>query len=159
MSARRPVLTPDHPAPVAAAHRQADYPHSLTGTTAPDHPRSGRAAAPCLQLATGLLSDGDISAQLVGYGGLWLAALATLIVTYAAGTSVLQSAYQRGEVLTAAGTAAIMTNAVPITAGFVLFSQRLPHGIRAGLQLAAFACLVARAVALGRQQTPRSEPH
>ena len=42
--------------------------------------------------ATGLLSDGDVSAKLVGYGGLRLAAL---IMTYAAGTSVLQSAYQR----------------------------------------------------------------
>ena len=93
---------------------------------------------------------------LVGYGGLWLAAL---IVTYAAGTSVLQSAYQRGDMLTAAGTTAIMTNAVPITAGFVLSGQRLPHGIRAVLQLAAFACLVASAAALGRQQTPGSEPH
>jgi hypothetical protein len=183
MSVRRPVLTPDHPAPGAAAHRQAGYPFSLAGTTPPDrHPpvawaviwlaayggaalliptpaRSGRAAAASLGLATGLLSDGDISAKLVGYGGLWLATLATLIVTYAAGTSVLQSAYQRGDLLTAAGTATIMTNAVPITAGFVLFGQRPPDGIRAVLQLAAFACLVARAVALGRQQTPGSEPH
>jgi hypothetical protein len=80
-------------------------------------------------------------------------------MTYAAGTSVLQSAYQRGDMLTAAGTATIMTNAVPITAGFVLSGQRPAHGIRAGLQLAAFACLVARAAALGRQQTPGSEPH
>jgi hypothetical protein len=110
------VLTPDHPAPVAAAHRQASYPHSLAGTTAPDHhppvagvviwlaayggaalliatpARSGRAAAASVGLATGLLFGGDISAKLVGYGGL---RLATLIVTYAAGTSVLQSAYQR----------------------------------------------------------------
>jgi hypothetical protein len=52
-----------------------------------------------------------------------------------------------------------MTNAVPITAGFVPFGQGLPHGIRAALQLAAFACLLASAVALGRQQTPGSEPH
>jgi hypothetical protein len=52
-----------------------------------------------------------------------------------------------------------MTNAVPITAGFVPFGERLPHGIRAVLQLAAFACLVASAIALGRQQTPGSEPH
>jgi hypothetical protein len=58
-----------------------------------------------------------------------------------------------------AGTATIMTNAVPITARFVLFGAKLPHGIRAGLQLAAFACLVASAVALGRQQPPGSEPH
>jgi hypothetical protein len=183
MSARRLVLTPDHPAPGAAAHRQAGYPFSLAGTTPSDHhppvagvviwlaayggaalliatpARSGRAAAASLGLATGLLSDGDVSANLVGYGGLWLAALPTLIVTYAAGTSVPQSAYQRGDVLTAAGTAAIMTNAVPITAGFVPFRQRLRHGIRAAMQLAAFACLVASAVALGRQQTPGSEPH
>ncbi len=105
-------------------------------------------------MATGLLFDGDISAKLIGYGGLWLT---TLIVTDAAGTSVAQSAYQRGDVLTAAGTATIMTNAVPIMAGFVPFGERLPHGIRTVLQLAAFACLVASAV--GRQQTPRSEPH
>ena len=180
MSVRRPVLTPDHPAPGAAAHRQAGYPFSLAGTTPFDHhppvagvviwlaayggaalliatpARSGRAAAASLGLATGLLSDSDISARLVGYGGLWLAAL---IITYAAGTSVLQSAYQRGDVLTAAGTATIMTNAAPITAGLVLFSQRPPHRIRAVLQLAAFACLVASAAALGRQQTPGSEPH
>jgi hypothetical protein len=183
MSARQPVLTPDHPAPGAAAHRQAGYPHSLAGTTPPDHhppvagvviwlaayggaalliatpARPGRAAAASVGLATGLLSDGNISAKLIGYGGLWLATLATLIVTYAAGTSVLQSAYQRGDVLTAAGTATITTNAIPITAGFVSFGQRPPHGIRTVLQLAAFACLVASTVALGRQQTPRSEPH
>jgi hypothetical protein len=183
MSVRRPVLTPDHPAPVAAAHQQAGYPFSLAGTTAPDHhppaagvviwlaayggaalliatpARSGRAAAASLGLATGLLSDGGISAKLVGYGGLWLATLATLSVTDAAGTSVLQSAYQRGDVLTAAGTATIMTSAVPITAGLVPFGQRLPDGIRAVLPLAAFACLGARAVAVGRQQTPGSEPH
>jgi len=180
MSGRRPMLTPDHPAPAAAAHRQAGYPLSLAGTTPSDHhppvagvviwlaayggaalliatpARSGRAAAASLGPATGLLSDGDVSAKLAGYGGLWLAAL---IMTYAAGTSVLQSAYQRGDMLTAAGTTAIMTNAVPITAGFVLSGQRLPHGIRAVLQLAAFACLVASAAALGRQQTPGSEPH
>ena len=38
---------------------------------------------------------GDISAKLVGYGGWWLVALATLIVAYAVGTSVLQWAHQR----------------------------------------------------------------
>jgi hypothetical protein len=161
MSVRQPMLTPDHPAPGAPAHRQAGYPHSPAGTTAPDHHPPGAGVVIWLAayggLATGLLSGGDISAKLIGNGRLWLAALTTLIVTYAAGTSVLQSAYQRGDVLTAAGTATIMTNAVPITAGFVPFGQRLPHGIRTVLQLAAFACLVASAV--GRQQTPRSEPH
>ena len=47
--------------------------------------RFGRAAS--LGLAAGLLfADGDISAKLIGYGGPWLVALATLIVAYAAGT-------------------------------------------------------------------------
>jgi drug/metabolite transporter (DMT)-like permease len=116
--------------------------------------RLGRAAS--LGLAAGLLfADGDVSAKLVGYGGWWLVALAPLILAYGIGTSVLQSAYQRGDALTAAGTATMVTNAVPIAAGFVLFGEMLPHGTRAVLQVAAFACLVASAVALGHQQAPQ----
>jgi len=120
--------------------------------------RLARAAA--LGLAAGLLfADGDLSAKRVGYGGAWLIALATLIVAYAVGTSVLQWAYQRGDALTAAGMATLATNAVPIAAGFVLFGETLPSGMRAVLQVASFACLVASAVALGRQQAPQaSEP-
>ena len=119
--------------------------------------RFGRAAS--LGLAAALLfADGDISAKLVGYGGIWLAAIGTLIVAYAVGTSVLQWAYQRGDALTAAGMATMATNAVPIAAGFVLFGETLPHGTRAVLQVAAFAGLVVSAVALGRQQAPKDRP-
>ena len=117
--------------------------------------RIARAAA--LGLAAGLLfADGDISAKLVGYGGLWLLALATLIVAYATGTGVLQWAYQRGDALTAAGMATLATNAIPIAAGFVIFGETLPRGARAVLQVAAFACLVVSAVALGHQQAPQA---
>ncbi len=116
------------------------------------------ARAASLGLAAGLLfADGDISAKLVGYGGVWLVALVTLIVAYGVGTSVLQSAYQRGDALTAAGTATMVTNAVPIAAGFVLFHETLPLGVRAVLQIAAFASLVVSAVALGHQQAPRAQ--
>ena len=115
--------------------------------------RFGRAAS--LGMAAGLLfADGDISAKLVGYGGPWLIALSTLIVAYAVGTSVLQSAYQRGDALTAAGMATMVTNAVPIAAGFVLFGETLPSGAPAVAQVAAFSCLVASAVALGHRQAP-----
>ena len=69
---------------------------------------------------------------------------------------MLQSAYQRGDALTAAGTATMVTNAVPIAVGFVLFGETLPHGMRAVLQIAAFASLVGSAVALGHQQAPRA---
>jgi drug/metabolite transporter (DMT)-like permease len=115
--------------------------------------RFARAAS--LGLATGLLfADGDISAKLVGYGGWWLLALLSLIAAYAIGTSVLQSAYQHGDALTAAGTATMVTNAVPIVAGFVLFHETLPRGLGAVAQVAAFACLVISAVALGHRQAP-----
>lgn len=119
--------------------------------------RVARAAS--LGLATGLLfSVGDMSAKLVGYGGLWVVALVTLIVGYAAGTSVLQSAYQHGDALTAAGTATMVTNVVPIAAGFLLFGETLPHGWRAVLQIAAFASLVASAAALGQRQDVGASP-
>lgn len=109
--------------------------------------------AASLGLAAGLLfADGDISAKLVGYGGLWVTALVSLIVGYGVGTSVLQSAYQHGDALTAAGTATLVTNAVPMTAGFVLFGETLPEGTGAVLQVAAFVCLVLSGVALGRRQ-------
>jgi len=83
-------------------------------------------------------------------------ALAALVVAYAVGTSVLQSAYQRGDALTAAGSATMVANAIPIAAGFVLFDENLPHGTRAVLQVTAFACLVVSAVALGHRQAPRA---
>jgi hypothetical protein len=112
--------------------------------------RLARAAS--LGMATGLLfADGDISAKLVGYGGPWLVAVIPLIVGYAAGTSVLQSAYQHGDALTAAGTATMVTNVVPILAGFVVFRETLPSGFLAVLQVAAFAALVASAVLLGQR--------
>jgi drug/metabolite transporter (DMT)-like permease len=118
--------------------------------------RLTRAAA--LGLATGLLfADGDISAKLLTYGGIWLLAILALVACYAAGTSVLQAAFQHGSALTAAGIATLVTNAVPIAAGFVLFREALPPGARGVLQIAAFASIVASAALLGRPASTRSE--
>ena len=87
--------------------------------------RFARAAS--LGLATGLLfADGDISAKLVGYGGLWVAALLPLIAPHPAGASVLQSAYQHGDALTTARMATVVTNAVPIVAGVGVFHAKPP---------------------------------
>ena len=109
----------------------------------------GRAAS--LGLAAGLLfADGDISAKLVTFGGLWLVALVTLIACYAAGTGALQTGFQHGSALTAAGIATLVTNAVPIAAGFVLFDEALPGGAQGVIQVAAFAAIVASAGFLGR---------
>lgn len=121
------------------------------------HVRLARAAA--LGLATGLLfADGDVSAKLVTSGGVWLVALLPLVVCYATGTSVLQTAFQHGSALTAAGIATLVTNAVPIAAGFVLFGEALPHGVRGGLQVAAFASIVGSAGLLAGAAATRSAP-
>ena len=118
--------------------------------------RLSRAAA--LGLSAGLLfADGDISAKLITSGGIWLLALLSLVACYAAGTSVLQAAFQHGSALTAAGIATLVTNAVPIAAGFVLFDESLPPGVRGALQIAAFASIVASAALLGSFTATRSE--
>jgi len=76
--------------------------------------------------------------------------LVALLVCYGFGTSVLQGAFQRGGALTAAGIATLTANAVPISAGFVLFGEELPSGAAGGLQVAAFASIVLSATLLGR---------
>ncbi len=104
-----------------------------------------------LGLSAGLFfACGDISAKLLGYGGRWFIVLVPLIACYGLGTSVLQGAFQRGRALAAAGIATLTTNAVPIAAGFVLFDEKLPSGAAGGLQIAAFASIVASATLLGR---------
>jgi hypothetical protein len=101
-------------------------------------------------LAAGLLfAGGDISAKLMVEGRLWLIALVPLIVFYATGSIQLQTAFQRGEALTAAGMATLATNAVPIAAGFFLFDESLPDGAYKALQIAAFATIILSAVLLG----------
>jgi hypothetical protein len=113
--------------------------------------RIGLARGPALGLAAGLLfAGGDISAKLVVYGGVWLAAMSALIVCYALGTSILQGAFQHADALTGAGLATLATNAVPIAAGFVVFGEQLPNGTKGTLQTAAFASLVASAAILAR---------
>lgn len=116
------------------------------------------ARAASLGLAAGLLfASGDVSAKLVSFGGIWLAALLPLVACYATGTGVLQRAFQHGSALTAAGLATLVTNAVPIAAGFVLFDETLPHDPRGALQIGAFAAIVASATLLGRATAARSD--
>jgi hypothetical protein len=118
----------------------------------------GLARGPALGLAAGLLfAGGDISAKLVVYGGAWFSAVATLIVCYALGTSVLQGSFQHGDALTGAGLATLATNGVPIAAGFIVFDEQLPGGAKGTLQLAAFASLVVGAAILARVQVPPSD--
>ncbi len=113
------------------------------------------ARGPALGLAAGLLfAGGDISAKLTVYQGVWFVAVVSLIVCYGLGTSILQAGFQHSNALTAAGLATLATNAVPIAAGFVVFGEQLPDGVKGTLQLAAFASLVVSAVFLARTPAP-----
>ena len=126
---------------------------------------AGLARAAALGLAAGLFfAGGDISAKLVVYGGVWLAAVLSLVACYALGTSVLQGSFQHGDALTGAGLATLATNAVPIAAGFVVFGEQLPTGTKGTLQILSFGALVASAVLLTRvppteqQRQPKEQP-
>jgi hypothetical protein len=113
--------------------------------------RTSVARAAQLGLAAGLLfANGDVSAKLVSFGGIWLVALVPLVACYATGTIVLQRAFQHGSALTAAGLATLVTNALPIAAGFVLFDEVLPRDPRGAIQIAAFASIVCSGALLGR---------
>jgi hypothetical protein len=120
--------------------------------------RTSFARAAQLGFAAGLLfAAGDVSAKLVSFEGIWFVALVPLVACYATGTATLQGAFQRGSALTAAGLATLVTNALPIAAGFVLFDESLPRDPRGALQIAAFASIVASAALLGRATVGREE--
>ncbi len=84
--------------------------------------------------------------------------LICLIVFYAAGTAVLQAGFQRGGALTTAGLATLLTNALPIAAGMIVFNEPLPAGWIGAARIASFAAVVAGAVLLSsRTKAPTEE--
>jgi drug/metabolite transporter (DMT)-like permease len=126
---------------------------------------AGRAlvgAATAAGIAGGLLfSCGDISTKLATQGGARVAFAVLAVFGYVLGTSLLQVGYQRGAALTIAGIATLLTNALPIAAGPVLFNETLPEGGLRVLRIMAFATVIAGAALLARptgSASSRSEP-
>ena len=117
----------------------------------------GHAAA--LGIASGILfAAGDVATKMAVAGGLAnVAFLVCLVVFYGAGTAVLQAAFQRGGALTTAGLSTLLTNALPIAAGMVLFHEPLPSGLVGAARVAAFAAVIAGAVLLGTR-SKETEP-
>ena len=95
--------------------------------------RRVRGVAAAFGIAAGLFfSLGDISTKLATEGGVRIAFVASLIVGYTLGTSLLQLGYQRGEALTVAGLATLLTNAQPIAAGTIILDEPVPSGAFGG---------------------------
>lgn len=116
--------------------------------------------APAWGIASGILfAAGDVATKMAVSGGVEnVAFLACLVVFYGAGTAVLQAAFQRGGALTTAGLSTLLTNALPIAAGMVLFHEPLPSGVIGAVRVAAFGAVIAGAVLLaarGKEADPR----
>jgi len=102
-------------------------------------------------IAGGLFfSIGDISTKVATEGGGRVIFALTLIAGYTLGTSLLQIGYQRGGALTVAGLATLLTNALPIAAGTVIFDEPVPGGALGGARILAFVAVIAGAIALAR---------
>ncbi len=109
----------------------------------------GGAAADAV--AGGLLfSIGDISTKVATQGGTRVAFIATLILGYLLGTTLLQLGYQRGSALTVAGLATLLTNALPIAAGTIVLDEPVPSGAFGGVRVLAFGAVTVGAVLLAR---------
>ncbi len=115
---------------------------------------------PAWGIAAGILfAAGDVSTKMAVSGSIKnVPFLVCLIVFYTAGTAVLQAGFQRGGALTTAGLATLMTNALPIAAGMVVFHEPLPGGWVGAARIASFAAVIAGAVLLSsRTKAPEEK--
>jgi hypothetical protein len=120
--------------------------------------RTGLVAA-AMGVAGGLMfSIGDFSTKLATQGGAHFAFAVTLVIGYTLGTSLLQLGYQRGNALTVAGLATLLTNALPILAGTVVLSEPVPAGAFGALRVLAFVAVSAGAVLLASPEHRTPEP-
>jgi hypothetical protein len=102
-------------------------------------------------IAGGLLfSIGDISTKLATEGGVRAGFIVSLILGYLLGTSLIQMGYQRGNAVTVAGLATLLTNTVPILFGTVVLREPVPPGIWGPLRILAYAAVSAGGLLLAR---------
>lgn len=154
---------------------------SLAGS----EPTSTHATTPAL--AAWLLGSGALAALAAGPGGVLLSAGAGLGVAsgvlYAAGDiatkgatdgvlvlvplifaahglafASLQLGFQRGRAMATAGLSTLLTNALPIAAGILLFGERVPGGVVGAVRVLAFVLVIAGAAILARRSGASEEP-
>jgi hypothetical protein len=114
---------------------------------------------PAWGFAAGILfAGGDVATKMAVSGSAAnIAFLACLILFYATGTAVLQAGFQRGSALTIAGLATLLTNALPIAAGMLVFHEPFPGGWIGATRTIAFAAVIAGAFLLASRTKP-AEP-
>jgi hypothetical protein len=106
-----------------------------------------------LGIAAGVLyAAGDVGTKAAVSGGARLGFVPVLLACHGLAFVALQLGFQRGSALATAGLASLWTNALPIAAGTLLFSESLPSGPRGAARVAAFVCVLVGAVALARPE-------
>jgi hypothetical protein len=103
-----------------------------------------------------LYGAGDVATKGAVFGGAWLLLVPVVLAAHGGAFVALQLAFQRGGSLATAGTASLLTNALPIAGGLALFHERVPGGALGAMRLVAFACVVLAAAMLARRETPDS---
>jgi hypothetical protein len=96
-----------------------------------------------LGAAAGIMyAAGDVGTKAAVFGGWRFAFVPVLLACHGAAFVALQFGFQRGGALATAGVATVLTNALPIVAGTVLFSEGIPSGIAGAARVGAFAAVV-----------------
>jgi hypothetical protein len=132
----------------------------LSGAVAVLAVGSGARLAPGagLGVAAGVLyGAGDVATKGAVFGGTWLLLVPIVLAAHGGAFVVLQLAFQRGGSLATAGTASLLTNALPIAGGLVLFNERVPGGLLGVARIVSFGCVVLAASMLARRST--DDPH
>ena len=110
-------------------------------------------------VAAGVLyAAGDVATKAAVGGGAAVAFVAAVLACHGLAFVALQLGFQRGGALATAGVSTLLTNALPILAGTVLFSEGLPSGPLGVLRVVAFAAVVAGAALLGPAADLAEEP-
>ena len=108
-----------------------------------------------LAAAAGILyAAGDVGTKAAVHGGVRLAFLPALLACHGLAFVSLQLGFKRGGPLATAGVATLLTNSLPIVAGFAVFAESLPGGPLGFLRVLAFVLVVLGAAALGTRGAP-----
>jgi hypothetical protein len=102
-------------------------------------------------VAAGVLyAAGDVATKAAVGGGAAVAFAAAVLACHGLAFVALQLGFQRGGALATAGVSTLLTNALPILAGMLVFHEGLPAGLLGAARVVAFACVVAGAALLCR---------
>jgi hypothetical protein len=112
-----------------------------------------------LGIAAGVLyAAGDVGTKAAVQGHGFLLFVPVVLAFHGLAFIALQLGFQRGAALATAGVATLLTNALPIGAGVVLFHEALPGGVFGVVRVAAFVLVVVGAALLSRPDgAPRAD--